>query len=155
MSTSMMQERNYMSPIALLLWSQAITGKTQICTDDSFMQHIYVYLRTSRWLASHLLGAQDLDLQGRRGERRAAPELFCSEVGASPGDEASGLELYSRVATGKNNLCNIMVELTAKRRFQTYSGFWKRTELTEAEKLLCGTFGTNTCSWRWVRLFIF
>ena len=33
-----------------------------------------------------------------------------------------------------------MVELTAKRRFQTYSSFWKRTELTEAEKLLCGTF---------------
>ena len=35
--------------------------------------------------------------------------------------------------------CDIIVELTAKRRFQSYSAFWKRQDLTQAENLLRGT----------------
>ena len=46
---------------------------------------------------------------------------FAASLGASLGDEASGLELYRRLP-------------------QTYSSFWKRPDLTKAEKSLSGTY---------------
>ena len=44
-----------------------------------------------------------------------------------------------RLPLAKTNSCGIIVELTAKRRFQCYSAFRKRPDLTQAEKLLLGT----------------
>ena len=64
--------------------------------------------------------------------------LFAS-LGASPGEEASGLELFGKVAAGNNNSCGITVELTAKRLFQTYSTFWLRDDVPPSERKLIGT----------------
>ena len=50
-----------------------------------------------------------LKLRGVKGSEELPQSYFAAKLGASPGDEASGLELYSTVATGKNSLCNIMV----------------------------------------------
>ena len=75
-----------------------------------------------------------------KGSEELPQSYFAASLGASPGDEASGLELYHRVASGNKNSCNIMVELTAKRRFQTYSSLWKRPDITKVEKSLSGTY---------------
>ena len=54
-----------------------------------------------------------LTLRGVKGSEEIPQSYLAAKLGASPGGEASGLELYRRVATGKNILFNIMVELTA------------------------------------------
>ena len=89
---------------------------------------------------SHVRDLWNYQLGVHEGKRRAPQNYFARSLGASPGDEASGLELYHRVASGNKNSCNIMVELTAKRRFQTYSSFWKRPEITKVETSLSGTY---------------
>ena len=73
------------------------------------------------------------------GERIAPSVIFLASLGASPGEEASGLELFKKVATGNNNSCGISVELTAKRLFQTYSTFWLRDDVHPSERKLIGT----------------
>ena len=42
-----------------------------------------------------------LKLRGVKGSEELPQSYFAANLGASPGDEASGLELYRRVATGK------------------------------------------------------
>ena len=75
-----------------------------------------------------------------KGSEEPPQSDFAASLSASPGDEALGLELYHRVASGINNSCNILVELTAKRRFQTHPSFWKCPDLTKVEKSLSGTY---------------
>jgi len=47
--------------------------------------------------------------------------------------------MYCKVVAGSKHFCDIILELTAKRRFQSYSAFWKRQDLTQAEHFLRGT----------------
>jgi hypothetical protein len=101
------------------------------------------------------MGIHGTDPQGIRrivqdGYMRGSEDLphvyFASFLGPSPGHIASGIEVFDRVAAGKKNRCGIMVELTAKRRYQAYHDFsdrWKKGELTPQElahgDALCGT----------------
>ena len=105
--------------------------------------------------AWRIMGMHGTDPQGirgmvREGHMRGSEDLphvyFASFLGAGPGHIASGIDVFNRVAAGKKNKCGIMVELTAKRRYQTYHDFsdrWKKGELTPQELAhgddLCGT----------------
>ena len=47
--------------------------------------------------------------------------------------------MYCKVAAGNALFFDIVVELTTKRRFQSYSAFWNCQGLTQAENSLSGT----------------
>ena len=101
------------------------------------------HLHTERWActAQPRKGIRGIISSGcMKGSEQLPQSYFAASLGGSPATSPQASGCIVGLPQANKNSCNIMVELSAKRRFQTYLSFWKRPDLTKVEKSFSGTY---------------